>query len=90
MAEAAVMRRGVHAVSFDLETATCEIQFALGLSLPAPSAQGMADVFAEAMGEANASIAGQEKPRRRSSRRSPGWSRLTAFAGEGGGVRLGG
>ena len=82
LAEAAVARRGVEAVSLDLVTATCEIQFAVGISQPAPSARAMADVFAEVMGETHASIDGPEKPRRRSSRRSPGWTSLTAFAGE--------
>ena len=43
----------------------------------------MADIFAAASAEATASIAGPEKPRRRSSRRSHGWTCLTAFAGEG-------
>jgi uncharacterized membrane protein YbaN (DUF454 family) len=87
LAEAAATRRGVHAVSLDLETATCEIQFAVGRSAPAPSARSMADVFAAAMGEANASNVGPETPRGRSSRwlsrRPQAWSSLTAFAGEG-------
>jgi len=82
LAEAAVARRGVEAVGLDLVTATCEIRFVVEVSQPALSARAMADVFAEVMGEPHASIDGPDRPRRRSSRRSPGWTSLTAFAGE--------
>lgn len=82
MAEAAVRQNGVDSASLDLEAATCEIQFSLRPSIPAPTKRAMADAFAAALLEANASITASEKPGRRSSRSPTTWIYLSAFASE--------
>lgn len=78
VAETAASRQGVRAVRVDLETATCEIQFA-----SAPLAHTMADVLAASMRAADESSPGPCVSRRSwFNWRSPEpetWSSLTAF-----------
>jgi uncharacterized membrane protein YbaN (DUF454 family) len=87
LVEAAVSRPGVHSVRLDLNEASFEMQFAAlpSASVPALPTSAMAEVFADAMSEADASImigTPNENTKISSrSRRHEEWSRLTAFPG---------